>query len=77
MTAATSLSGAAQDLVAESISLMIEKSHNMRQLFSNLELALFKIMGRYCTGVHLMITCPDFAREIKAIDKGLGHLLFR
>jgi hypothetical protein len=34
-------------------------------------------MGRYCTGVHLMITCPDFAREIKAIDKGLGHLLFR
>jgi hypothetical protein len=56
---------------------MIERSHNPRQLFYNLEVALRKIMGKFCTGVHFMIACPDFAREIRAVDKGQNHFLFK
>lgn len=36
-----------------------------------------KIMGKFCTGVHFMIADADFAREIKAADKGLNHFMFR
>ena len=42
-----------------------------------MELALLKIMGKFCTGVHFMMVCPDFVREVKAADKGLNHMFFK
>jgi len=43
---------------------MLEKSHNLRSLFYNLEVALLKILGKYCTGVHFMIVDHDFIKEV-------------
>ena len=63
--------------MAECVSLMIEKSHNTKQLFKNLEVTLLKIMGKFCSGVHFMIADPEFAREIRASDKGQNQFLFR
>jgi hypothetical protein len=48
---------------------MLEKSHNIRSLFYNLELALLKILGKHCTSVHFMIIDPDFMKDISEFDK--------
>ena len=66
-----------QNLVAETISLLIEKSTNTKQLFQNLELALYKILGKYCTGIHIMICDEDFVHEIKLNDRGQNNFKFR
>ena len=66
---AAPLSGETQDLIAESISVMLEKSHNIRQLFYNLEVALLKILGKHCTAVHFMVVDEEFLREIKLFDR--------
>ena len=43
---------------------MLEKSHNLRSLFYNLEVALLKILGKHCSAAHFMIVDHDFIKEI-------------
>lgn len=71
------LPGTTQDIIAEAISTMIEKSQNVRQMFQNLEKSIIKILGDECQDVHFIITDGSFTKQIRSFDKNEVHFHMR